>query len=198
MRILTLIPVSALIAGCAASMQLEDSARARIRSISISEKVIVPEKPAYIGSGSAFGALGALVESASDQPQAIKDFLAKNNVDVGQIVREQFTQEARQHAFLGSRLQPDGEARIEIGVRIYGLSLKRGFSNDYVPMLGYEVKLFDAANALVWQKYDYVTAFTDGIPVYEFEEYFKSGAAFRAAYAQSARIIARNMLREIQ
>jgi hypothetical protein len=186
------------IAGCASSVTLDDSAKASIKSVSISEKVIVPAQAHFIGPGAAFGALGAIAGTASDTPQAIKNQLEKNKIDLGRIVREQFEQEAQQNSFLGSRLKPGGESRIEIEIRVYGLGQKRGFSNEYVPMLGYNVKLFDGANRVVLEKYDYVTAFTEGIPTYQFEEYFKSDTAFRTAYTQSARIIARNLLKDVQ
>lgn len=186
------------ITGCASSVTLDDSAKASIKSISISEKVVVPTQAHFIGPGAAFGALGALAGSSSDTPQAIKSHLEKNNIDLGRIVREQFEQEAKQNSFLGSRLRPGGESRLEIEIRVYGLGQKRGFSNDYVPMLGYNVKMFDSTNRMVWEKYDYVTAFTEGIPTYQFEEYFKSDTAFRTAFTQSARIIARNLLKDVQ
>jgi len=187
-----------LLAGCAATVKLDDSAKASIKSVSISEKVVVPEQAHFIGPGSAFGALGAIAGSASDTPQAIKSHLQKHNIDLGRIVREQFEQEAQQNSFLGSRLKPGGESRLEIEIRVFGLGQKRGLSNDYVPMLGYNVKLFDGTNRLVMEKYDYVTAFTEGIPTYQFEEYFKSDTAFRTAFTQSARIIARNLLKDVQ
>src|SRR5262245_20482774 len=187
-----------LVAGCASSVTLDDSAKASIKSISISEKVIVPEQAHFIGPGAAFGALGAIAGSASDTPQAIENHREKNKIDLGRIVREQFEQEAKQNSFLGSRLKPGGESRIELEIRVYGLGQRRGFSNDYVPMLGYNVKLFDASNKVVLEKYDYVSAFTEGIPVYQLEEYFKSDTAFRSAYTQSARIIAKNLLKDVQ
>jgi hypothetical protein len=186
------------VAGCASSITLDDSAKASIKAISISEKVIVPAQAHFIGPGSAFGALGAIAGSANDTPQAIKSHLEKHNIDLGRIVRGQFEQEAQQNSFLGTRLKRGGETRLEIEIRVYGLGQKRGLSNDYVPMLGYAVKMFDGTNKLVLEKYDYVTAFTDGIPTYQFEEYFKSDAAFRTAFAQSARIIARNLLKDVK
>ena len=198
MNRLILASVVLVVAGCASSVTLDDSAKASIKSISISEKVVVPEQAHFIGPGAAFGALGALAGASSDTPQAIKSHLEKNKIDLGKIVREQFEQEAKQNSFLGSRLKPGGESRVEIEIRVYGLGQKRGFSNDYVPMLGYNVKMLDSTNKVVWEKYDYVSAFTEGIPTYQFEEYFKSDAAFRSAYTQSARIIARNLLKDVQ
>jgi hypothetical protein len=195
---LILASVVLLLAGCASSVTLDDGAKASIKSVSISENVIVPTQAHFIGPGSAFGALGAIAGSASDTPQAIKNHLEKNKIDLGRIVREQFEQEARQNSFLGSRLKPGGESRLEIEIRVYGLGQKRGFSNEYVPMLGYNVKLFDGTNRVVLEKYDYVTAFTEGIPTYQLEEYFKSDTAFRTAFTQSARIIARNLLKDVQ
>jgi hypothetical protein len=187
-------------AGCASTVKLDDSAKASINSISISENVVVPQGVSYIGPAAAFGLIGVVADAGNDTPQNIKNHLEKNNIDVGKIVKEQFEQEARQNPFLGSRLKPSGagaEARIEIEIRGYGLGQKRGFSNNYVPMLGYAVKMFDGTNRVVWEKYDYVTAFTDGIPTYQFEEYFQSDAAFRTAYTESARIIARNLVKDI-
>jgi len=187
-----------LFAGCASSVSLDDSAKLSIKSVSISEKVVVPVQAHFIGPESAFGLLGAIVGSASNTPEAIKSHLEKHNINLGRIVREQFEQEARQNSFLSGRLKPDGESRLEIEIRLYGLGQKRGLSNDYVPMLGYTVKMFDGTNRVVLEKYDYVTAFTEGIPTYQFEEYFKSDKAFRAAFTQSARIIARNLLKDVQ
>src|SRR5262245_65572354 len=72
-----------LVAGCASSVTLDDSAKASIKSISISEKVIVPEQAHFIGPGAAFGALGALAEAGGDTPKAIKSHLEKNKIDLG-------------------------------------------------------------------------------------------------------------------
>src|SRR3954466_13768848 len=63
------------VASCASSITLDDSAKTSIKSISISEKVIVPAQAHFIGPGAAFGALGAIADSANDTPQAIKSHL---------------------------------------------------------------------------------------------------------------------------
>jgi hypothetical protein len=185
------------ITGCASSKKLNEAAKANIRAIEVSSAVQMPKEVTFMGPGAAFGVLGALAESASSTPDAIKAHLAKSKIDVGAITREEFIKAAQKNPFLKDRLKDKGDAKIEIEIRLYGLGQKNGLSDNYFPMMGVNVRMYDKDKKLVWEKYDYTTAFTSGITEYDFKEYFKSDKAFRAAFEQAARIISQSFVADI-
>lgn len=194
MKFLSVIFSMIFLAACASSVELSKQDRSRISTIKISRNVVLPKDASYVGGLASLGALGALMQGSSDSDR-IKKYLKQNNIDVGQIVYRKFKMAARENKYLAARLDPAGNATIQIEVKIYGLGVKNGLSDEFKPMLGYYARMKDPAGKLVWEKYDYIGF--DDVPMYTLKQYFSDPKYFREAYGKAATIIADGILKTL-
>lgn len=185
---------AALLSACASTVQLSEQERTRILSIKISDQVRMPEEAAYVGGGAAFGAIGALLQGNS-QSDKIKNYLNQNKIDVGQIVYEQFGAAAQKSSFLASRLNTAGTTVIELEVRMYGIGLKHGLSDQFKPMLSYYARMKNPDGSIIWEQYEY-TSF-DTLPTYTLEQYFSEPKYFREAFSEAAKVLADRLMAKV-
>lgn len=196
MRLLSILLFSILATGCASNMSMSDDVRSKISSVKITTEVKIPEEATVIGGGSAFGLLGALADSASDDKTKVKNYLTKNNIKLENIIPNAFTKAAKKHAFLGNRLNNNGQYTIKFEVRLYGLAIKHGFSSEYKPYLAFFARMYDPQDKMVWEQYDYVTQLAD-TSAHTLEQYFGDPAVFKAGLSQSAQIISEELLKNL-
>jgi hypothetical protein len=122
--------------------------------------------------------------------------MKKKQIDVSQIVRDEFIQavEAR-HVF--QSLVPDGgDATITLTVKTYGLSYGR--SSELRPILGVEGCMTRSGGSVIWKKYAYVTNLSDKTPSYTMAELATDPERIRQVFQLSAQIIAADLVRNMQ
>ena len=90
--------LAALVAGCApAPQKLSSADRRTIQVAHINGNIPKPPEPFYLGPGGGaglmFGALGAIISEPSRQSgrNSFLEFLAKNDIVIERIVREEFS-----------------------------------------------------------------------------------------------------------
>ena len=196
MRLLIISLFSMLAVGCASNMTMSDDARSKISSVQITTEVKMPEEATVIGGGAAFGLLGALADSSSDEKTKVKNYLIKNNIKLDNIIPNAFAKVAKKHTFLGNRLSNKGQYKIKFEVRLYGLAIKHGFSSEYKPYLAFFARMYDPQDKLVWEQYDYVTQLAD-TSAHTLEQFFGDPAVFQAGLSQSAQIISEGLLQNL-
>jgi hypothetical protein len=111
--------------GCGGGNPIKANDRASITTVSVAPTVTVAGEPAVIGSEAGlailFGAAGgaAVGTAGSSSPKSFGEFMRASGIDIGQIVREQFTEQLKANAFFGPRLSQNGEYRFVLEVRMY-------------------------------------------------------------------------------
>ncbi len=189
-------------AGCG-GVPIKPDAIASLKSVSVSPNVVIAPKAAYNGPEQAWGAaLGGLIggliaQGAVTAPDQIAAYLQQNNVNVGDIARQEFIKALQADPRFGPKLADNGECHFELEVYLWGLDQHGSFSLEYLAWLGVRAKLVDASGQVLWQDKDYVTRWTEGIPAATYDAYFIDPATFRDGFTTSARIIAAGLLRKI-
>ena len=122
----------ALWTGCASQRALTKPVRESLQSVSINKDVKLPDDMFYYGTeqvgAGMFGLIGAVASAAAAKgPKAqLKAAMQEGQIDVAQIVREQFaTQLVESHVF-SSIIPEGGEAEIRLEVRQFGFATQFG------------------------------------------------------------------------
>ena len=116
---------------------------------------------AYLGPGSAFGALfgavgGAITAAANQGPgDRLSQFAKDNGVHIDQIVLEEATKAFRESGKLRlTDTQGGNTATLKVWVAVYGFVTPNGFSSDLVPVLNVHCQLTGADGKVIWSAHD--------------------------------------------
>ncbi|HKA39881.1 MAG TPA: hypothetical protein VKD25_08930 [Burkholderiales bacterium] len=155
------IPFALVIYGCAATQQLSDSDRARIKATTINSKVekgpVFLLAPGNANVGLMFGAIGGAAASGSieDSRQVFAAFLEKNSISIEKIVREEVEQALRESGKLAIVSPGDSSTpTINIAVPQYGFGVTHLLSSNVVPVLQIKCDMVDNSGKLLWSAND--------------------------------------------
>jgi hypothetical protein len=182
-----------LLLGACVTTKLAGESESSIRTISLDTKVKVPENPIFIGPAAMLGAIGGAITYKAGQRLA--EYMRQNEVDIGEIVLEEFEKQVKEHPRFVSKQFVHGtdnvDARFELEVASFGLSQIHGLSSQYRPILNVQARLISAQGKKLWERYDFVTAANSSIPSLTSDEYFSNPAHLREAYKEVAnRVVA--------
>jgi hypothetical protein len=192
---------AAVLISCASSVPLKPQEKMAIQIISINNHVKMPEEMLYKGPEVALGAFGTVGEITAEflemtNKEKIKYLMNKYDIDVAQIVREQFTNELEAGGVFNSIVPAGGDGKIKLWVRIYGISYE--LSGKLKPVLGVEGSLLGSNDSVVWKKYAYVTNFNDMTPGNSMEQFISNPELIREAFEISAILVAQDLVKHMQ
>lgn len=141
-----------LISGCATTEKISLNKDIRISNISVSENIIVPKDIYYVGGGAAFGLIGGLANISP--AKAFQEFTVKNGIDIKEIVRNTFIKKLEE----AGKYQYSENAKFQINleVKVYGVSKKSMFSDEYLPVLLIQAKMVDETKNTIWKNGYYI------------------------------------------
>ena len=193
-----------LLTGCPSHIALTKSARESIRAVSINKDVKLPGDMFYYGTeqvgAGMFGLVGALASAAAVKgPKAqLKAAMQEGQIDVAQIVREQFaTQLVESHVF-SSIIPEGGEAEIRLEVRQFGFATQFGSGGSLQPTLGVMGSLVRTDGTVLWQHYVLVTSGDDQTPRHILEEYVEKPQLIREAYIVAAKVASNALVKHMR
>jgi hypothetical protein len=197
--------ISALLfSGCATSVTLKKSDRELIRSISINKDVKIPDDMFYQGptqtwsiSMGLIGATKAAAAAMTDK-DLIKEVMGNNQIDLRQIVREQFAAETIAAGVFPLIVSEGGDAEVNLEIRVWGLAQAHAFTDQLKPMLNVRGTLVQANGTILWENFDYVTAFHDQTPRHTLEEYLQNPKYIREAFTTCAKIVSEGLVNDIK
>lgn len=140
------------LSGCASTEKVALNKDIRISSISVSENVIVPKDIYYVGEGAAFGLIGGLANVSP--AKAFQEFTIKNHIDIKKIVRNTFIKTLEQAGKYP--YSENAKFQIDLTVKVYGVSKKSMFSDDYLPVLLIQAKMTDGTKNTIWKNGYYI------------------------------------------
>ncbi len=174
--IMTILSTAIFISGCATNMQVAPQTRQAIHSINIDNNIPKPKEIYYMSSlgiaSMGFGVIGALTVGETHdvkQKDELMNIIKANNIDIGQIVSQQFTRQLQQN---GINVVNGGnsDATLHINIDNYGLSARSQFSGSMLgPILIFDVEL-DKDGVVVWKTKNITTTITSDMPRHNLAE----------------------------
>jgi hypothetical protein len=181
---------------CFAESTIPGSVLDAIPSISIADKVKMPDRIFYNGPEVAIpsvlgGAVGGVVAAnVGGIPEQIKAYLEKNNIDVAEIVRSEFYAGLKADPRFSAKLQDKGAVQFVLEVYNFGLSHKLGFSSEYRALIGIKAKFIREDGSVISEGKGYNK---DSV-AHPFNYYFEDPAGFIDEYRAGAKTITKTIL----
>ena len=201
MAVLASLFYIALLTACVGSVPMMAKNRVSIRSVVIDRQVALPEVMFYRGPEfalEAFGVVGYVagynIKMSNEEKIAV--LLRKKQIDVSQIVRDEFIEVIKARQVFPSLVPDGGDATITLTIKTYGLAY--GLSSELRPMLGVEGCMTASGSSVIWKKYAYVTNMGDRTPSYTIGELVADPERIRQAFQVSAQIVAADLVRHMQ
>lgn len=154
-KFLIVILGTSLLTACVTTQNFSSENKNVIHKITIDQDVKLPTDMTYVGPGIGFVGLLSLPSSMSTADQ-IKNVATKNNIKIGNIVRDQFINDIKSDTHLAIIDQGKADANLKIEVFSYGFIVPQGFSLEVSPMLVVRAKLM-RGETIVWQNQYQVT-----------------------------------------
>lgn len=188
-----------MIAGCS-SVQISKESLQSINTINIDTHVTIPDEPFVQGnidpiSGVLFGAIGAGISSAvsnSSTSQQFQKFMKINNIDIGEIVVNEFNNELLKAGRF--KITNQGDATLKIIVNTYGFGISDKTYRR--PLLNVTASLI-RNNEVIWSKKEYITNLSDLTTAQDINELAKKPLLLKESFGQAARIVASLTLSEL-
>lgn len=201
----TIMIMSTLLAvtGCGGHKTIKTEDRAAIESISVSSGVKVSNEPIVIGSEGGllmlFGAAGGALAASDGKTNAksFSEFLRVSGIDVGQIVRQQFTETLKDHTFYGSRLSPEGRYRLVLEVRSYGIIKTNTFSSDWEPSLRIDYQLLSPDGIVLAEDWAMTAPFSER-PTFTTEQMRANPQIVKQAFETTASVVAAKLVKHMK
>jgi len=196
---ITIAATALTLSACGGGHTLKPADQAAIDSVSVASSVKVTDQPTVVGSEAGlsvlFGAAGAAV-AAESQKSVGKDFagfLTASGIDIGDIVRQQFTDRLRSDPIYGPRLSADGSYRFVLEVRSYGINTTTTFSSEWGPNLGVYYKLVSPDGKVLAD--DFATTWFSDVPKFTMEEIKANPQVLKRAFESAAAIVSAKLLK---
>ncbi|HTT38608.1 MAG TPA: hypothetical protein VMH32_13175 [Burkholderiales bacterium] len=187
------------LAACGGGKTLKPADQAGIGSVSVAATVKVVDQPTVVGSeaglSALFGAAGAAAtaESQKSAGKSFADYLAASGIDVGDIVRQQFTDKLRSDPIYGPRLSADGSYHFVLEVRSYGINKTTMVSSEWGPNLGVYYKLVSPDGKVLAD--DFATTWFSDVPKFTMEEIKANPQVLKRAFETAAAIVSAKLLK---
>lgn len=196
--------------GCASTNRMSDEQVRLIkgfRSVAVASDVSLPEKPAVFGKKSAAGALigGAIgiaaAQGISDEADEFKQFLDKNKIDIGNIVRQEVVTLLEQTKRTTSISEGGTLPKVQIVIEHYGVAPTAAFSLSLInrPLkaaMRVAVKVTSADGNMVWEGKDFITALGNPADAHTLDEYYADPQLLDGAFKQAAQIVIKEIFKD--
>jgi hypothetical protein len=177
-KIVTILTIStSLLTACQTvpHVPMNKQDRAVIKSVYIKPEMKTPEKMFEYRNSNAIapallGPVGVTLayKASQDAATSLKATLDKQNIDIRKIVYRQWNKQlSNDHVFKIANSSDDTVLTTDI--ISYGLTIRHGFTSDYVPALGLNAKL-TKNNKVLWQDSEILLPLTSGLPRYKMEQ----------------------------
>jgi hypothetical protein len=158
MKLALLAVVVAVAAGCAATQQLSEEDRAKVKTAKIAGNAEKPPQiflmaPSGANIGMLFGAIGGAVTGATmeDNQKVFIAFLEKHGISIEKIAQEEFAAALRASGKLAIAGQGDAAApTIKVSVPQYGFGVPHLLSSNVVPVLWIKCDMVDGSGKQLW------------------------------------------------
>lgn len=205
-RPITLLACGALIAGCATSKFNNEQAKSirSLNTVSVSKEVTIPQKPEVFGKKTATagflgGAIGAAIAAnINDEPEEFKQYLATNNINVGEIVRAELVNYLKKTRTVQSIANAESGPTFEITILRYGLGPTMSMAPINKPLkatITLSVKLKNTDGSLLWEGSEYITALSDIGEAHTLDEFYAFPNITEAAFREAAQAVVREMFK---
>ncbi len=192
-----------LFVGCGANISLTKKERALIQSVSINQNIPKPNDIYYYGAeeimlGRAIGVLGQIsaMETVREPKRRFKYVMERNQIDIEQIVREQFGDELTKSNLFNSIVDEKGDAEFRLSIEGYGFSApSHGFSDKLRPNLALTGSLVKLNGTILWKRR--IIRIKGKTSSYTLEEYLKNPELIREALTASSRIAVRDLINDM-
>jgi hypothetical protein len=182
--IFTQLVCAVIIISClSCSVPLKSLDKASFQTISISNNVQMPEEMYY-------NEPTAVHEK--ENADKIKYLMKLFDIDVSQIVREQFTKELESSGVFNSIVPEGGDGEIILRVNQYGFGY--GFEPGQKPMMAIDGSLQASDGSVFWRNYAYVTNLNTITPAYSIEKLTNNPESLREAFEITTAILVQELV----
>jgi hypothetical protein len=181
-----------VLTGCGTTVHipLDSEKFEHLQDISVVDSVIMPEKAYYYGPSNGVGAalggyIGALIaESGSTAPEQIEEALKTNNIDVGDMLLEEFKLQLSQHQKMQNKnfVGNSGNAKFNLVIEKYGLEQDGPFSSKYRPIMTVSATLINEQDETIWKASNLVRSFQTKLKGKPFSELVSDGSYLRESF----------------
>jgi hypothetical protein len=195
------------VAGCATTQSISDAQRKSIRSVTVANKVVVPESPQVVGpsankAGFWLGPLAmvAVMHSENDDAVKLKSYLKEQKIDIGQIVRQEFVTNLTATQAFPAIVAEGGEATIDLVVESYGFApgfSMRPINKPVRPTLRLIAKLSTSDGKVLWQHTGYTTNLSGEFEPYQLDEYYGTPGRVQEAFTKAAQLVVKELLSDL-
>jgi hypothetical protein len=147
--------------------------------------------------GGIVGAVATGFEHASAE-SALAAAMRRGQIDVGQIVREQFAAELGKAGIFPSIVPEGGDAQVELEVQMFGFGATWAFSTELRPALGVKATLVRKDGSVVWQRYENITSLNGETPKHWIEEYLETPDLIHQGFESVAKLVAAALVDHIR
>ncbi len=186
-----------LFIGCSAHVSLTKKDRSLIQSVSINKHIPKPYGIYYQGSREVhLGGYAEMIGTERRPKSMLKYIMEKDQIDIAQIVREQFTDELRKSKLFNSIVDEKGDAEFWLFIRDYGFSVPHYFTTKLKPYLILRGILVEPDGSFLWEKQAAVVREGE-TPSYTLKEYLKNSELIREALTFASQIAVRDLINDM-
>lgn len=199
------VSIVSLMIGCGGQVALKKGSLDTIQSVSVSKNIAKPDRLSYQGrkeSGlmGACGCLGGLFAGSTSKKTAVKitAVMEREEIDVTEIVREQFIEQLEESNLFNSIAPENSTAEFELSIRIYGFAQPQGLSSQLKPMLGVVGSLVRSDGSVLWKEYEYISNLSGKTPSHSLKEYLNNPTLIREAFTIAAQRVAVDLIEHLK
>lgn len=209
-HLLLLVIFGVMLSGCASTIPLSSDNKARIRHVSVSEEIKLPEKATYYGwdsplTGTAFiGDSGSqltaslLSEKLNTKDWSITAYANKHHVTPDLILRREFIRQLKSNAHFGKPVVREAaDAHFVLTIKGWGIGQKNTFSKSYKPILRVHARLIDNNGKTIWEDYQAIRNTSSKTWGTGYKEYFKDPENMRKAFSSASELIVAEMMKTL-
>lgn len=203
---LALVIAATILFGCAAPTQkLSDQDRARVKTVAISGKVQKTPQLFLLAPGSGvglmFGAVGAVASSGAieDDGKVFADFIAKNDISIERIVKEEIARALRESGKVAVVSRAEASTpMIEVVVQQYGFGVPNLLSSNVVPVLMVKCDMVDSTGKVLWSAGDRMgPSIVNPIEPTTWKAMHDNPKLIEEQWRKASRVIAQNIVGEL-
>lgn len=153
---------------------------------------------AYTGIGTGIGVVAA-AQLAKTPKEAMKNTIATNHIDQGDIFRQSFaTSLASGSSFVVTDDQGPADAEVHLSVTMYGFGQTQGFSSVLYPTLSVAADMSTPDGRVVWKDKDFITPLSkQNSQGHTFEEYMGNPELVRATLQNVYSVLSNNLVDDL-
>jgi len=188
------------LAGCFATVRLDETNRAAIRSVSVVESVRDEARFQLFGPApTLYTAIPIAVAAADAGRPQIATATLESRSEIRRIVRERFA-----HALAASGAFPaivgeKGDAEVSLAIFMLGFGPSYGISRSHSPVLGVEARLVRRSDgALLARSRRFVTGMNPRTPARTLAAFASDPELLRAAFATAAEVVGTRLVIDLE